>query len=79
MDKLLHNNTNIKIRDLMNEISPNLEREEIEKALAKISQKSVFLGFDAFIDVTATPIKKRQWSQVARVFRDYKRVGHFYQ
>ena len=77
MERLLNNNINLGIRDATNETSPRLERDELERALNKIAQKNVFLGFDAFIDVTATPIKKGNGVKPTEFFETTRELGAF--
>jgi len=77
LDRLSCKNTNLKIRDVLNEISPKLESEEIERALEKISKKNVFLGFDAFLDITATPIKKGNGIRPLEFFETTRELGTF--
>ena len=77
MDRLSYKNTNLKIRDVLNEISSKLEPEQIEKAIEKICKKSVFLGFDAFLDITATPIKKGNGIRPLEFFETTRELGTF--
>ncbi|MFW0860024.1 MAG: PfkB family carbohydrate kinase [Dehalococcoidia bacterium] len=77
MLRLSQNDINLNGMDTINRTSQLLERNAIETQLEKISNKNVFLGFDAFIDVVATPIKKGSGVKPLEFFETTKDLGTF--